>query len=250
MAASPTLTLVVLVDTDLAPSNLKARGSGEKVALTWDTPAKDAGSVTGYQILRGRGDGDLETLVADTQSTGTDYTDSDVSGKLTEYRYQVKALRSGEASQGSNVAEVLVALAARGDATGVPTITGTAHVGMALTADASTIDDPDGITGATFTYQWVRSDGTDDSDIDGATDSTYTLVASRREARPSRSRSASPTMPASNEEPPDQRGHRRGGGAYDRDLVRHPDREGKTGGCGMQGVITGDGTAMSGFPEV
>ena len=177
VAASPTLTLVVLVDPDLAPSNLKARGSGEKVTLTWDDPAKDAGSVTGYQILRGQGDRELETLVADTQSTGTDYTDSDVSGNLTEYRYQVKALRSGEASQGSNVAEVLVALAAQGDATGVPTISGTAHVGMTLTADASAIDDPDGTTGATFTYQWVRSDGTDDTDISGATDSTYTLVA-------------------------------------------------------------------------
>ena len=173
VAASPTLTLVVLVDPDLAPSNLKARGSGEKVTLTWDDPAKDAGSVTGYQILRGQGDGELETLVADTQSTGTDYTDSDVSRNLTEYRYQVKALRSGEASQGSNVAEVLVALAAQGDATGAPAITGTAQVGEALTANLSNVSDPDGIDDATFSYQWIADDGTTDSDISGATGETY-----------------------------------------------------------------------------
>ena len=171
VAASP--TFVVLVDPDLAPGNLKARGSGEKVALTWDAPAKDVGSVTGYQILRGRGDGDLETLVADTQSTGTDYSDSDVSGKLTEYRYQVKALRGGDASQGSNVAEVLVALAAQGDATGAPTITGTAQVGELLTAHTSNISDPDGIANADFEYQWITDDGTTDSDISGATAKTY-----------------------------------------------------------------------------
>ena len=173
VVASPTFTFVVLLDPDLAPGNLKARGAGEKVTLTWDAPAKDAGSVTGYQILRGRGDGDLATLVADTQSTGTDYSDSDVSEKLTEYRYQVKALRGGDASQGSNVAEVLVALAAQGDATSAPVITGTAQVGELLTADISNIGDPDGIADADFEYQWIADDGTTDSDIDGATESTY-----------------------------------------------------------------------------
>ena len=157
----------------LAPSNLKARGSGEEVTLTWTAPAEDAGSVTGYEVLRGQGDGDLETLVADTQSTGTDYTDSDVSGNLTDYRYQVRAQRSGEASQGSNVAEVLVALAAQGDATGVPTITGTPAVGELLTADISNIGDADGIADADFEYQWTAFDGSTDSDISGATGETY-----------------------------------------------------------------------------
>ena len=157
----------------LAPSNLKARGSGEEVTLTWDAPAEDAGSVTGYEVLRGQGDGDLETLVTDTQSTGTDYTDSDVSGNLTDYRYQVRAQRSGEASQGSNVAEVLVALAAQGDATSAPAITGTAQVGELLTADISNIGDPDGIADADFEYQWIASDGTTDADISGATGETY-----------------------------------------------------------------------------
>ena len=42
-----------------------------------------------------------------------------------------------------------------------------------LTADASNIGDPDGIAGATFSYQWIADDGTTDSDIDGATGETY-----------------------------------------------------------------------------
>ena len=105
VAASP--TSVVLVDPDLAPSNLKARGSGEKVTLTWDAPAEDAGSVTGYEVLRAQGSAELATLEADTGNTDTTHTDSGVTGDLDGYRYQVKALRGGDASQGSNVAGVL-----------------------------------------------------------------------------------------------------------------------------------------------
>ena len=84
---------------------------------------------------------------------------------------------------------------APGNSTGLPTITGTAEVGETLTADTSGIEDEDGLDNATFTYQWVRSDGTADLnnvaapfqwnptdgtadlDIDGATGATYTITA-------------------------------------------------------------------------
>ena len=58
-------------------------------------------------------------------------------------------------------------------ATGTPTISGTARVGETLTADTSGISDADGLTNATFSYQWLA----DDTDISGATGSTYTLVS-------------------------------------------------------------------------
>ena len=57
-------------------------------------------------------------------------------------------------------------------ATGAPTISGTAQVGEALTADTSGIADADGLANATFTYQWLA----DDDAIAGATDTTYTLA--------------------------------------------------------------------------
>ena len=64
------------------------------------------------------------------------------------------------------------------NATGKPVITGTPEVKQTLTADISGIMDEDGLPADDqFSYQWVRSDGTDDSDISGATDSTYTLKA-------------------------------------------------------------------------
>ena len=61
-------------------------------------------------------------------------------------------------------------------ATGAPTIRGTAQVGETLTARITGIADADGLSGETFTYQWVSSDGTTDTDIEKATDSTYKLV--------------------------------------------------------------------------
>ena len=57
-------------------------------------------------------------------------------------------------------------------ATGAPTITGTAQVGETLTAGTTGIADDDGLTSATFTYQWLA----DDEEIEGATGSSYTLV--------------------------------------------------------------------------
>ena len=57
-------------------------------------------------------------------------------------------------------------------ATGVPTITGAAQVGETLTAGVTGISDGDGLSNATFAYQWLA----DDAEINGATASSYTLA--------------------------------------------------------------------------
>ena len=64
------------------------------------------------------------------------------------------------------------------EASGVPTITGTAQVDETLTADVSGIMDADGLTSPGYTWQWLRVDGTDgtETNISGATSATYTLV--------------------------------------------------------------------------
>ena len=59
--------------------------------------------------------------------------------------------------------------------TGAPTITGTAQVGETLTAVTTGITDADGLTRATYTYQWIQVNGTA-ADIAAANSSTYTLV--------------------------------------------------------------------------
>jgi hypothetical protein len=45
-----------------------------------------------------------------------------------------------------------------------------------LTADTSPIDDEDGLTNVSYSYQWIAGG----SDIDGATGSTYTLTSSEQ----------------------------------------------------------------------
>ena len=69
-----------------------------------------------------------------------------------------------------------VAAGSNSPATGQPTIAGTAQVGETLTADTSGIADADGLTNASYSYQWIANDGTADTDIAGATDFTYTLA--------------------------------------------------------------------------
>ena len=57
-------------------------------------------------------------------------------------------------------------------ATGQPTISGTAQVGQTLTADVTGIADEDGLTTVSYSYQWMA----DDTNIQGATGSSYTLT--------------------------------------------------------------------------
>ena len=49
-------------------------------------------------------------------------------------------------------------------------------MGETLTADTSPIDDEDGLTNASYSYQWIAGG----SDIDGATGSSHTLTASEQ----------------------------------------------------------------------
>ena len=98
---------------DLAPSGLSAKavfdgGDSAGVALSWDAPAADAESVTGYEILRAVGDGDLATLVADTGSADTTYADDTATEAGESYAYRVKALRGEETSQPSERAVAFI----------------------------------------------------------------------------------------------------------------------------------------------
>ena len=60
---------------------------------------------------------------------------------------------------------------------GLPTTSGTEEVGETLTASADGIADDDGLTNATFAWQWIANDGTSDTDIAGATGAEYTLTS-------------------------------------------------------------------------
>ena len=101
-------------------------------------------------------------------------------------------------------------------ATGEPTISGTPQVGEVLTAGTTGIADADGLSGATFAYQWLA----DDVDISGATDATYTLVTGD-EGRTIKVR-VTVTDDLGERDNADQRGHGGGGGRRPSPIVRPP----------------------------
>ena len=77
---------------------------------------------------------------------------------------------AGNAESLTSAATAAVEAKANNPATGLPAITGTAQVGVKLTADLSGIVDLDGVTNATPRYQW-QADGVD---IPGETLNCYT----------------------------------------------------------------------------
>ena len=110
-----------------------------------------------------------------TSATGSSYTlTASEQGKAIKVRVSFTDDASNAESLTSTATAAVTA--ANSAPTGVPTITGTARVGETLTANTSGIADSDGLTGATFAYQWIAGE----TDINGAAGSSYTLTASEQ----------------------------------------------------------------------
>ncbi len=97
--ATATATSTPTATPGAAPRNLTLESADSGMLLTWDAPAEDAESVTGYQIKRRDPDfrRHLRTLVENTFTTVTTYIDTTVSNGR-RYVYRVLALRGEEVS--------------------------------------------------------------------------------------------------------------------------------------------------------
>ena len=180
-------------------------------AVAMTTPGVTV-STTALTVTEEDTTGDSYTVVLDSQPTatvtvtvaghaGTDVTPSPTSLTFTTTTWgtaQTVTVTAGDDADTANDAVSLTHSAASTDtgyegisidgvavtvndndtapATGAPTITGTAQVGETLTASTTGIMDADGLTSPTYTYQWIRVDGTDEADIASANSSTYILV--------------------------------------------------------------------------
>ena len=76
--------------------------------LSWSNPNDD--SITGYRVLRGPDGDSLTTLVEDTESAATSYTDDSVEPETT-YVYALQARNSSGESDQSETAEVTTSAA-------------------------------------------------------------------------------------------------------------------------------------------
>ena len=168
-------TAAVVAKANTAPTGLPTVSGTAQVdqTLTADTsPIDDQDGLTNatfeYQWVAGGSDiggatGASFTLTASQQ------------GQTVQVRVTFTDDANNEETLTSQ-ATVAVAAAPNREATGKPTISGTPQVDQTLTADTSPIDDQDGLTNVSYSYQWLAGG----SDISGATGSTYTLTASEQ----------------------------------------------------------------------
>ena len=101
--------VTVAPDAELAPSGLTTVATAAGVELHWLAPARESATVTGYAVWRHhlvRRETELTTLTADTGSTNLAYLDGTATQSGHRYRYEVRALRNGEVSGASHIAEI------------------------------------------------------------------------------------------------------------------------------------------------
>lgn len=155
---------VLTVDPPAAPTNLSSTATHDSVTLTWDAPA-DGQYITGYQILRRQPPGEetLQVYVADTGSSATEWTDTNVEAS-TAYVYRVKAINAAGVGAQSNFTRPetlpIPPLAAPGNLSATAT-----HDAVTLTWEAS---DDDRVTG----YR-IQRDGQVIVADTGSTDTGY-----------------------------------------------------------------------------
>ena len=104
--AGPRTPLVAQQPALSAPTGLSASVSAEGVTLSWTAPD---GTVDGYEILRRRplqGETEPATLVDDTGSNTTSYTDTSATTPGEQYIYRVKTIRGDDRSATSQPVQV------------------------------------------------------------------------------------------------------------------------------------------------
>ena len=122
-----------------------------------------------YQWLSSR-----DTEIDGATSSTYTLTDSD-EGKAIKVRVNFTDDRGNQETL-TGAATPAVEARPNSTATGEPTISGTLQVRETLSASTSGIADTDGLANVSYSYQWIRNDGSADTDIQDTTGSSYTLV--------------------------------------------------------------------------
>ena len=186
-AAEAPLT-VRLADVDeIAPSLSSATVNGAALTLAWDE-ALDESSVPGASAFTVQVDGaarGVDSLLLSGSAATLTLVSPAAAGQTVTVGYTPPAgagtnpIRdvAGNPAAGFSGRTAANETPANTPPTGLPVVSGTARVGQTLTASADGIADADGLTGATFTWQWLSNDGTADADIEGATAASYTLTS-------------------------------------------------------------------------
>ena len=149
------------------------------LTIEWTHPG-DGGSPLTRNFIEYRVEGTTDWTNWYRGETPTQVTRTVITNLQAETAYDVRvhatnAIGNSSWTQSATAFSTLAGTAA----TGAPTITGTAAVGQPLAVDLTGIADADGLTNASYSYQWVRVDAdglSNPADIADATGATYTLI--------------------------------------------------------------------------
>ncbi|WP_419553975.1 fibronectin type III domain-containing protein [Candidatus Poriferisodalis sp.] len=110
LAAAVLSPAVGASSSSLHPKGLSASLADGVVTLSWNAPIDDAGSVTGYQVLRRRPGvdpvGTFHVVAHDTATSDTSFVDRCADQADTAYTYRVKARRGDQLSRWGNYSRV------------------------------------------------------------------------------------------------------------------------------------------------
>ena len=165
-------------DWRLAPTGLTVTPGDEagELDIAWDSHPQTSKTLSDYRVTWTPDGEDFRRPNLETDWFAYPTTNQvTVTGLDAGATYRVRVRARYDDSKKSRWSDVVTAESGgtpNSPATGQPTITGTVEVDQTLTADTSTIADDNGLTNATFSYQWLRTD----TEISGATGSTYVLT--------------------------------------------------------------------------
>ena len=164
-------------DAGDAPSGVRVTTSDAGPKITWSHPDDVVATEVRYRVFRHLRTGapaPMQLLTSNHE--GTSYVDITAAAD-TGYYYSVGVYNGTDEDRHGKLSALRLHRTPKNyPATGVVAITGATQVGETLTASTSGIADADGLDNVSYSYQWIRNDGTDDTDITGATSSSYTLV--------------------------------------------------------------------------
>ncbi len=155
-----------------APGGLHIVLGSNQLDLSWEAPVDDGGSsIRGYAVEWKSGyegyDESRRTVIDDPSSNS-----HTVTGLTESVEHTLRVTAFNVFGDGEYAAVTML----NSPATGAPLVSGIARIGETLTASSSGIADEDGLSNPTYSYQWIRNNGTTDSVIQDATSSTHRLT--------------------------------------------------------------------------